>query len=527
MGLSPEMPRQRSAPEGDTPGIGSPGKAGKKKVARAKPVPVVKKSELNGLKSALLDAKKANNIISELRAMPVPANMMRAGQASTVPDAKIGTAGEHGQERILTAQLPDSVLDGPKDDSDIRKRSGATAEALDASTPARPPIERKAKSAAEEALRRITLQADATTSPQKALVSARTSSLPPTAEDDVASQPAAQPVAATATATKAGPALAGPRPLKVVCLDCGEQEAHQRHAQHLEAASVIKDGAAATQTGGGFNVAAIASGAGAAIVGVGAILGARSAATPAEASPVTAKAQSSSARPPMLKSMSVANLPSLQDAPRLMGSTPLQLLMDPVGTAAQSSGAFDMLADVSGAAIRATQDMENIHPPLDRMAIFVHWWGFEITLPKASMAYLGTAHSVSGAFLSFLQTMAVGGGVPELLPFIKYISTYMEVEYKAIQAQDQGYGVCIAGTWFMPMALVPRPWDYPLDGPIGEKPGAGAPSMAASLLASTGQSAAPALMPAPALINDTAASPKKHILKKKKSAVITQAISAA
>ncbi len=100
--------------------------------------------------------------------------------------------------------------------------------------------------------------------------------------------------------------------------------------------------------------------------------------------------------------------------------------------------------------------------------------------------------------------MAVGGGVPELLPFIKYISAFMEVEYKAIQAQGQGHGVCIAGTWFIPLALVPRPWDYPLDGPA---PVAPAP--------------APGAAPPPFLTREAAAqsksAQKRHAFKKRPS----------
>ncbi|SPO23530.1 uncharacterized protein UTRI_02209 [Ustilago trichophora] len=489
MGLHPVPPRVSSAL--DRTSAGSPEqltKGGKKKkIPRAKPIPVVDRSQLKGLKSALLDVDLANNIISELRSMPVPLDALRSGLGKIVPDVQIGTAGEHGQERILTANLPDSVLQaqGSKDDSEIRARPGATFEALHPATNAleRPRMERKAKSAAEEALRKITLQAEASTSPQKALVTARTSSLPPSAEEATSNATAPATTPSAAPSSKSGAAASGARPLKMVCLDCGETEAHRRHAVHLEAAAVVTstelDG---TQPTRGFNVATIATGAAAALAGVGGFVNGR-APTPTQVTD-SEKDSSQTARPPMLKSMSVANLPTLQDGQRLMGSTPLQLLMDPVGTAAQNSGAFDVLANVSGAAIRATQDMDSIHPPLDRMAIFVHWWGFEITLPKASMAYLGTAHSVSGAFLSFLQTMAVGGGVPELLPFIKYISTFMEVEYKAIQAQDQGHGVCIAGTWFMPLALVPRPWDYPLDGPTETTPAAGTKSTPLSSIAS-------------------------------------------
>lgn len=440
----------------------------KNKLPRAKPIPMVKRSQLRGLKSALLDVDLANSIIGELRAMPVPLEALRSGLGKMVPDAEIGTAGEHGQERILTANLPDAEL------------QASASQAVPNLSPApRPPLERKAKSAAEQALRNITLQAQTSAPPQKAVVSARTSSLPSsTEESDTPTATEAVP-AQVAPLAEARAAPSGVRPLKMVCLDCGELEAHRRHAQRSEAAQVVTSqpnspkSASTTDANTGFSVATVASGAAAALAGVGALVSARSVAANESESTSSEKEAEPSARPSMFKSMSLPSLPALQDGQRLMGSTPLQLLLDPVGTAAQNSGAFNALADVSGAVIRATQDMSSIHPPIDRMAIFVHWWGFEITLPKASMAYLGTAHSVSGAFLSFLQTMAVGGGVPELLPFIKYISTFMEVEYKAIQAQDQGHGVCIAGTWFMPLALVPRPWDYPLDGPTAETPSQG------------------------------------------------------
>ncbi|CCF53154.1 hypothetical protein NDA14_004420 [Ustilago hordei] len=530
MGLHPVLPPSSSAAAAQQVTAKGGNKAN---VPRAKPIPVVDRSQLRGLKSALLDVDLANNIISELRNMPVPLDALRSGLGKIVPDVHIGTAGEHGEERILVASLPDAALEGndSKDDSEIRKRPGATPEALGPAAAAastareRPPLGRKAKSAAEEALRKITLQAEASAPPQKALVTARTSSLPPFADDRCASA-ASSPIPAQSTpVTKAATGASGARPLKMVCLDCDEREAHQRHAQHLDAATVVTSEANTNSAdgNGAFGVASIATGAAAALAGVGGLLATRSAVTsPDEPSAAAVKNVSSSARRPMLKSLSMANLPTLQDGQRLMGSTPLQLLMDPVGTAAQNSGAFDVLANVSGAAIRATQDMDSIHPPLDRMAIFIHWWGFEITLPKASIAYLGTAHSVSGAFLSFLQTMAVGGGVPELLPFIKYISMFMEVEYKAIQAQDQGHGVCIAGTWFMPLALVPRPWDYPLDGPSAETPAQGTKSFSAMPAAMA--DVEPAIAPSLVSLTDPAGAPKRHVFKKKQSVVAEASI---
>jgi hypothetical protein len=38
-------------------------------------------------------------------------------------------------------------------------------------------------------------------------------------------------------------------------------------------------------------------------------------------------------------------------------------------------------------------------------------------------------------------------GVREILPFVRYFSQYIEVEFKAIQAQNHGKGVICAATW--------------------------------------------------------------------------------
>lgn len=149
--------------------------------------------------------------------------------------------------------------------------------------------------------------------------------------------------------------------------------------------------------------------------------------------------------------------------------SPISFIVSPGTTAASMglsrSGAFDALGAISGIVVEAANGgadgMQEIQPPLDRMAIFIHWWGFELTLPRPSMSYLGTAQSVSGSFLTFLQTMVVTGGVPELLPFVRYFSSFVDMEFGAIKSQDRGHGVVIAATWLMPMALVPRPWDYP------------------------------------------------------------------
>lgn len=159
--------------------------------------------------------------------------------------------------------------------------------------------------------------------------------------------------------------------------------------------------------------------------------------------------------------------PRIPQGPTVMGVAAVNLITSPKATLAGAGldavGVFSALGNASGAAIKASGTDADLRPPLDRMAIFTFWWGFEITLPKPSMGYLSTAHSVSGAFLNFLSTMVISGGVPELLPFVKYLSMAFDLEYKAIQSADRGNGVVLAATWVMPLALVPRSWDYSLD----------------------------------------------------------------
>ncbi|CAO1634220.1 unnamed protein product [Sympodiomycopsis kandeliae] len=159
---------------------------------------------------------------------------------------------------------------------------------------------------------------------------------------------------------------------------------------------------------------------------------------------------------------------SLPTGPTVMGVGAIDLITSPKMSVASAgldaAGVFTALGSASGAAIKASGTDAGISPPIDRMAIFTFWWGFEITLPKPSMSYLSTAHSVSGAFLNFLSTMVITGGVPEMLPFVKYLSMAVDLEYKAIQSADKGNGVVLAATWVMPLALVPRSWDYDLSG---------------------------------------------------------------
>jgi len=107
-------------------------------------------------------------------------------------------------------------------------------------------------------------------------------------------------------------------------------------------------------------------------------------------------------------------------------------------------------------------DHSGIYPPTDRMSVLTYWWGLELVLPSSSLAYLGSAQSVSNAVMNFLSALAlINNGVREILPFIRYISQYVDFEFNAIRGQDKGKGVVCAATWIMPVALVPRPWDFP------------------------------------------------------------------
>ncbi|TKA53702.1 hypothetical protein B0A53_03744 [Rhodotorula sp. CCFEE 5036] len=93
------------------------------------------------------------------------------------------------------------------------------------------------------------------------------------------------------------------------------------------------------------------------------------------------------------------------------------------------------------------------------VTIFIHWWGYEIALPPPALAKLERARSIQQTFFWFLQGFIAAGGAPELAPFVRYISSFLDLEWSAIKGQDRGNGVVLAATWLVP-ALVPRPWDF-------------------------------------------------------------------
>ncbi|KAI0355654.1 hypothetical protein OH77DRAFT_1511500 [Trametes cingulata] len=114
-----------------------------------------------------------------------------------------------------------------------------------------------------------------------------------------------------------------------------------------------------------------------------------------------------------------------------------------------------------------------IYPPTDRMSVITYWWGLEVVMPEPSVKYLSNVPSIAHTVINFLTALSVAnGGVREILPFVRYISQYLDAEWRSIQQADQGRGVVCAATWLMPAALVPRPWDFP-QPPVSPPPGEG------------------------------------------------------
>jgi len=103
-----------------------------------------------------------------------------------------------------------------------------------------------------------------------------------------------------------------------------------------------------------------------------------------------------------------------------------------------------------------------VYPPTDRMSVLTYWWGLELVMPPPTIAYLSQSQSISHTVMNFLSALAlVNGGVREILPFVRYISQFVDFEFSAIKQADRGKGVVCAATWIMPAAMVPRPWDFP------------------------------------------------------------------
>ena len=90
------------------------------------------------------------------------------------------------------------------------------------------------------------------------------------------------------------------------------------------------------------------------------------------------------------------------------------------------------------------------------------WWGLEICLPPPTIDLLEAVECPGSTLLNLLTAISVlNEGVREILPFIRYIAQFVQTEWSMIKRADEGKGVVCTATWLLPVALVPRPWDFP------------------------------------------------------------------
>lgn len=101
------------------------------------------------------------------------------------------------------------------------------------------------------------------------------------------------------------------------------------------------------------------------------------------------------------------------------------------------------------------------HPPLHQISAYIFWWGYEIYVPNQYMGRLDQAQNVSNAFLGLLQVVA--GNVGALHPYFGIISAWVGLQFTIIKSQNTGHGVVLAATWVLPIAIIPRPWDAPIE----------------------------------------------------------------
>ncbi|GAA5986263.1 hypothetical protein JCM10908_006481 [Rhodotorula pacifica] len=123
--------------------------------------------------------------------------------------------------------------------------------------------------------------------------------------------------------------------------------------------------------------------------------------------------------------------------------------------------AFDQLGLASATFLRLASATDRTFPiSVTEVTMLVYWWGYELALPPSVMVKLARARSIQQSFFWFLQAFIAAGGAPELAPFVRYIASYLDLEWSAVKAQDKGSGVVLAATWLLPVAMVPRPWDF-------------------------------------------------------------------
>ena len=78
------------------------------------------------------------------------------------------------------------------------------------------------------------------------------------------------------------------------------------------------------------------------------------------------------------------------------------------------------------------------------------WWGFEVCIPPPSIEYLSGVPSVAHSLINVLTALSIlNQGVREILPFVRYISSFIDTEFNMIKHEDNGKGVICAATWYV------------------------------------------------------------------------------
>ncbi|KAG1735119.1 uncharacterized protein EDB91DRAFT_1348393 [Suillus paluster] len=107
-------------------------------------------------------------------------------------------------------------------------------------------------------------------------------------------------------------------------------------------------------------------------------------------------------------------------------------------------------------------DHKGVIVPTDRLSVLTYWWGFEVCMPPPTLEHIAAAASPGTALLNLLTALSlVSPGVREVLPFIRYVAQFVQTEWRMIKAADKGKGVVCCATWIMPAAMIARPWDFP------------------------------------------------------------------
>ncbi|KAI6157676.1 hypothetical protein BKA82DRAFT_4060017 [Pisolithus tinctorius] len=182
-----------------------------------------------------------------------------------------------------------------------------------------------------------------------------------------------------------------------------------------------------------------------------------------------------------LGSVASASVVAVSDA--LRDVHVLDLLAAPnmgFGASATAPGVFAGAVPTAGAVLEGIQEItpqllalgyatgkavmpnhKGVTVPTDRISVLTYWWGFEVCLPPPTLAHIQSAAAPSSAVLDLLTAISVlNEGVREILPFIRYFAQFVQMEWHSIRAADEGNGVVCCATWIMPVALVPRAWDF-------------------------------------------------------------------